>query len=49
MAEEVKLRHGKTQEGVVARTTMNKTVIVEVTRQIQHPLFQKIVRRTRNF
>jgi small subunit ribosomal protein S17 len=49
MTEEVKLRHGKTQEGVVARTTMNKTVVVEVTRQVQHPLFQKIVRRTRNF
>jgi small subunit ribosomal protein S17 len=49
MAEEVKLRHSKMQEGVVARTTMNKTVVVEVTRQVQHPLFQKIVRRTRNF
>ena len=49
MAQEVKLRHGKTQEGVVSRTSMNKTVVVEVTRQVQHPMYQKIVRRTRNF
>ena len=35
----------RTREGVVISDKMNKTIIVEVTRLIQHPQFKKIVRR----
>ncbi len=33
------------REGVVISDKMNKTIIVEVTRLIQHPQFKKVVRR----
>ncbi len=35
----------RTREGVVISDKMNKTIIVEVTRLIQHPQFKKVVRR----
>lgn len=33
------------REGIVISDKMNKTIIVEVTRLIQHPQFKKVVRR----
>lgn len=33
------------REGIVIKDKMNKTIIVEVTRMMQHPQFDKIVRR----
>jgi small subunit ribosomal protein S17 len=42
-------QRNKIKQGVVSRATMNKTVVVEVTRQVEHPVFKKIVRKTRRF
>lgn len=33
------------REGVVVKAKMQKTVIVEITRQVQHPVFKKVIRR----
>ena len=35
----------RTREGVVLSDKMQKTIIVEVTRLVQHPQFKKVVRR----
>ncbi len=35
----------RSREGVVISDKMNKTIIVEVSRLIQHPTFRKIVKR----
>lgn len=35
----------RVREGVVLSSKMQKTIIVEVTRLIQHPQFKKIIRR----
>lgn len=39
----------KTQEGRVVSDKMDKTVVVAVTRQIQHPAYGKYVRRTKKY
>jgi len=39
----------KTQEGRVVSDKMDKTVVVAVTRQIQHPTYGKYVRRTKKY
>ena len=39
----------KTRIGVVVRDKMDKSVIVEVTRTVQHPLYNKYVRRRTRF
>lgn len=36
---------GRVREGVVLSDKMNKTIMVEVTRLMQHAKFQKVVRR----
>ncbi len=36
-------------EGVVVSDKQNKTVVVKVERRFTHPLFQKTVRRTKNY
>ena len=42
---------GKRQEkvGVVTSTKMQKTVVITVERQIIHPLYRRVVRRSKNF
>ncbi|MFZ5802313.1 MAG: 30S ribosomal protein S17 [Candidatus Omnitrophota bacterium] len=35
----------RAREGVVVRAKMQKTVVVEVTRLMEHPQFKKIIRR----
>jgi len=42
---------GKRQEkvGVVTSTKMQKTVVITVERQINHPLYKRVVRRSKNF
>jgi len=42
---------GKRQEkiGVVTSNKMQKTVVVTVDRQIIHPLYKRVVRRSKNF
>ena len=39
-----KTRHRKVREGIVLSDKMNKTIVVEVTRLVQHPLYKKIIR-----
>lgn len=38
-------RAGRIREGIVIKDKMNKTIIVEVTRLLQHAKFKKVVRR----
>ena len=42
---------GKRQEkvGVVTSNKMQKTVVITVQRQINHPLYKRVVRRSKNF
>jgi len=47
MSEDRGLR--KTRIGVVVSDQMDKSVIVEVTRTVQHPLYNKYVRRRTRF
>lgn len=35
--------------GTIISTKMQKTAVVEVTRQWKHPLYAKIVKRTKNY
>jgi small subunit ribosomal protein S17 len=37
----------KVREGLVVSDKMNKTVVVEVEDRVKHPLYAKILRRTR--
>ena len=39
----------KTRVGVVVRDKMNKSIIVEVTRTVQHPLYKKFIRKRSRF
>ena len=39
----------RTVVGTVASAKMQKTVVVTVERQINHPLYKRVVRRSKNF
>jgi small subunit ribosomal protein S17 len=39
----------KSQEGLVLSDKMDKTVVVGVTRRVEHPLYKKYIRRTKKF
>jgi small subunit ribosomal protein S17 len=39
----------KTQIGYVSSTKMNKTIVVEVTRQKAHPMYNRVVAKTKKF
>ena len=39
--------HRKTQVGVVVSDKMQKTVVVEITRSYRHPLYKKVVHRSK--
>ncbi len=41
----VKRSQPKTVVGTVTRNTMQKTIVVEVPRTVQHPLYGKFIRR----
>ena len=47
MSEEIRRGRRKTRQGVVASNRMEKTCIVTLERAYQHPLYGKIVRKTR--
>jgi len=47
--EQKNQRNKKEQQGVVSKTAMDKTVVVKVTRQVAHPVYRKIVRKSRSF
>lgn len=42
-------RARKTQTGYVVSTKMAKTIVVEVTRQKAHPLYRRVVSKSRKF
>ncbi|MYC77812.1 30S ribosomal protein S17 [Candidatus Poribacteria bacterium] len=46
MSEE-KRRHRKFRTGLVTSNSMDKTVIVSLVRRFQHPLYKKVVRKTK--
>ena len=48
MSEEKK-PHKQSQVGVVVSTKMQKTITVEVTRRVAHPLYRRIVSRKKKF
>jgi small subunit ribosomal protein S17 len=35
----------RTREGLVISTKMEKTIVVEITRTVEHPQFKKIIKR----
>lgn len=39
----------KTLKGIVVSTKMNKTVVVRVDRQWRHPLYRKMVKRSKKY
>jgi small subunit ribosomal protein S17 len=39
----------KVREGIVVSNKMSKTVVVLVDRTIRHPLYQKVMRKTKKF
>ncbi|MBI3992093.1 MAG: 30S ribosomal protein S17 [Candidatus Lambdaproteobacteria bacterium] len=39
----------KVREGVVVSNKMNKTAVVKVERTVRHPLYKKIIKRTKRF
>ena len=42
-------RHIRENQGLVVSDIMDKTVVVEVTRLVRHPLYGKVLRRTKRF
>lgn len=48
MSEEAAKKRGRTLRGRVVGDRADKTVRVEIERQIKHPLYGKIIRRNRN-
>jgi len=39
----------KILSGTVVSNKPNKTIIVKVTRQVKHPLYKKIIRKSKNY
>lgn len=39
----------KTREGLVVSDKMDKTVVVEVEDRVKHPLYGKVIRRTKKY
>ena len=39
----------KTKIGIVASNKMQKTIVVEVTSSVKHPLYKKVVKQTNKF
>ena len=44
-----KVRHRQEKVGVVTRAKMQKTIVVEVSRRVPHPLYKRIVTRRSKF
>lgn len=42
-------RHRPTRTGKVASRAGNKTIVVEITRKVQHPLYKRYVNQTKKF
>ena len=48
-AEAVERASRKTRVGLVVSDKMEKTVVVSIERRVQHPVYGKMVRRTKRF
>jgi small subunit ribosomal protein S17 len=49
MAEETAKGHKNEKVGQVVSTKMSKTIVVEVSRRVPHPIYKKIVKRRKKF
>jgi small subunit ribosomal protein S17 len=49
MSQEPERGRRKSRIGVVVSDKMTKTVVVAVTRQFPHPLYKKIIKRTKRY
>lgn len=50
MSEDASVHHiRKTRTGTVVSTKMNKTIVVSVERRMAHPLYGKIIKRSKKF
>ena len=47
VTQTVSRNNRKVRTGTVLKSKMNKTVVVEVERLIKHPMYKKIMRRTK--
>ncbi|HEY3681434.1 MAG TPA: 30S ribosomal protein S17 [Streptosporangiaceae bacterium] len=48
-SEEQKRNYRKTREGLVVGDKMDKTVVVAVEDRVKHPLYGKVIRRTKKY
>lgn len=49
MAEETAKGHKNEKVGMVVSTKMQKTIVVEVSRRVPHPVYKKIVKKRKKF
>jgi len=49
LAEQAERPQRKTRRGTVVSDAMDKTVVVEVVRRTQHPLYGRVVKRTKRY
>ncbi|MFN3323645.1 MAG: 30S ribosomal protein S17 [Bryobacteraceae bacterium] len=49
MADQTEVRHKAEKVGEVVSTKMAKTIVVEVTRRVPHPLYKRIVNKRKKF
>ncbi|MGA2326691.1 MAG: 30S ribosomal protein S17 [Bryobacteraceae bacterium] len=49
MAQERAKGHKNEKVGLVVSTKMQKTIVVEVSRRVPHPVYKKIVKRRKKF
>ena len=42
-------KHKNTKVGLVTSHSGNKTIVVEVTRRVQHPLYKRFINKTKKF
>lgn len=45
----VRLCSRKSREGIVVSDAMNKTIVVRVDRRLRHPLYGKVIRRSKKY
>jgi len=49
MKEAKVVRHRQEKVGIVRRTKMQKTIVVEVSRRVPHPLYKRIITKRSKF
>jgi small subunit ribosomal protein S17 len=47
--DQTRTTHRKVREGIVASNKMEKTVVVNIERRVEHPLYGKVVLRSNKF